>query len=276
MSQTDTLPAARYHALKHLRLYSHYLKREVGFDVFLPPAYDSGTKSQKYPLLLLNDGQENEAVGLLNTLNELQRGGRTREIIAVGVHASVERLQEYGVAAQPDYKGRGAKAGAYTNFLLKELLPFLSENYRIDLYSGNNVIAGYSLGGLSAFDVAWNHPEMFKKVGVFSGSFWWRRKAYEEGYVDNDRIMHHEIRVGGHKPGMRFWLQAGTLDETADRNRNGIIDAIDDTLDIIAELTRKGYRPWDDIQYHQMEGGEHSPQTWAKAMPVFLEWAFGV
>ncbi|MCU0353805.1 MAG: esterase family protein [Cytophagales bacterium] len=260
--------------VKHLHLYSHYLNREVGFDVFLPPSHD--TRSRKYPLLLLNDGQESEAVGLLGTLDDLQHTRRIEEIIAVGVYASAERLQEYGVAAQADYKRRGAKAGAYTDFLLKELLPFLAKHYHTDLHSGKNAIGGYSLGGLSAFDVAWNHPDVFKKVGVFSGSFWWRRKAYEEGYVDNDRIMHHEIRVGNHKPGMRFWLQAGTLDETADRNRNGIIDAIDDTLDIIVELTRKGYRPWDDIQYYQMEGGEHSPQTWAKAMPVFLRWAFGV
>jgi len=252
---------------------SQFLKRNVEIDIFLPPSYQSG--AGQYPFLLLNDGQDSQAVRLQPALDALHQSRAIREILVIAVYASHDRLQEYGVAAQADYKNRGSKAGAYTGFILEELIQYLSGNYRIDNQHNSNTIAGYSLGGLSAFDIAWNHPEIFSKVGVFSGSFWWRRKAYEEGYIDNDRIMQAAIRDGHYKPGMRFWFQAGTHDETADRNGNGIIDSIDDTLDMIAELARKGYRPWDAIQYYQMEGGEHNPQTWAQAMPVFLKWAFG-
>lgn len=274
MEQTDTLAVQNHYRLqKIVNFPSKYLKRNVEVDVFLPPGYPEG--SGKYPFLLLNDGQDSEAVRLQNTLDSLAGRGRIQNIIAVGVYAGHDRMHEYGVAAQPDYKQRGGRAGAHTDFIMKELLPHLSKTYRLDAHGHANAVAGYSLGGLSAFDLAWNHPETFARAGVFSGSFWWRSKAYEEGYVDNDRIMHAQIRAGKHRPGLKFWLQAGTRDETADRNRNGIIDAIDDTLDIISELARKGYRPWDDVVYHQMEGGQHNPQTWAQAMPVFLEWAFG-
>lgn len=74
--------------------------------------------------------------------------------------------------------------------------------------------------------------------------------------------------------GMKFWFQCGTLDETADRNQNGVIDAIDDTLDVIKELQEKGYSYPVDITYVQVEGGKHDLQTWAMVFPQFLEWAF--
>jgi hypothetical protein len=87
--------------------------------------------------------------------------------------------------------------------------------------------------------------------------------------------MHQEIRHGKKKENLKFWLQTGALDEMGDRNKNGIIDSIDDTLDLIAELTKKGYRPFHDIQYYEMKDGKHNLETWAEAMPVFLQWAFG-
>jgi hypothetical protein len=87
--------------------------------------------------------------------------------------------------------------------------------------------------------------------------------------------MHQQIRRGKLKPGMKFWFQTGTQDEWSDRNKNGIIDSIDDTLDLIVELTKIGYRPFHDIQYLEIKDGKHNPETWAEAMPHFLTWAFG-
>jgi hypothetical protein len=87
--------------------------------------------------------------------------------------------------------------------------------------------------------------------------------------------MHNQIKDAQSKPGLKFWFQTGTKDENSDRNKNGVIDSIDDTLDLIAELTKKGYRPLHDIVYFEMKGGEHNQHTWAQAMPQFLKWAFG-
>ena len=87
--------------------------------------------------------------------------------------------------------------------------------------------------------------------------------------------MHHEIRHSKKKEHLKFWFQTGTLDEISDRNKNGTIDSIDDTLDLITELTIIGYRPFKDIQYYEIQNGRHDIATWAEAMPVFLQWAFG-
>ncbi|MGL6267221.1 MAG: alpha/beta hydrolase, partial [Chitinophagaceae bacterium] len=67
----------------------------------------------------------------------------------------------------------------------------------------------------------------------------------------------------------------GVLDEIADRNNNGIIDSIDDTMDLIGELVKKGYKKEEDIVYLEYEDGRHDVPTWGRAFPAFLKWAFG-
>jgi len=74
---------------------------------------------------------------------------------------------------------------------------------------------------------------------------------------------------------MKFWFQAGTLDEIADRNNSGTIDAVEDTLDLVNELNNKGYRNGTDIVYRKVEGGKHDLSTWAAVLPEFLQWACG-
>jgi enterochelin esterase-like enzyme len=240
-------------------------------DVYLPPGYFRERK--RYPLLILNDGQDLVPMHFQAILNRLYVHKRIKEHICVGVYAG-NRMQEYGTAGRPDYKKRGRKAEAYSRFIVNELRPMLAKHYRVDVAAGNSAIAGFSLGGLSAFDLAWHHPEVFGKVGVFSGSLWWRSQPYHPEDPDGNRIVHEMVRQSATQPELRFWFQTGTEDETEDRNNNGIIDSIDDTLDLIKELQSKGY-PKEDIRYYEVKGGRHDVPTWGKVMPAFLVWAFG-
>ncbi|MDO3640759.1 esterase family protein [Mucilaginibacter sp. L3T2-6] len=255
----------------NITLKSDVLKRDVVCTLLMP---DDNDITEPLNLLLLNDGQELEAIHLKDTLAELNNYGRIRPVVVVAVHAGEERLQEYGTAGKPDFKKRGAKAGLYTGFIKQELLPGITKLTGIEKFN-STVYAGFSLGGLSALDIAWNNPGLFNKVGVFSGSFWWRSKDLAKGYTDGDRIMHDIVKNTPVKPDIKIWLQTGTKDETSDRNKNGIIDSIDDTIDLIKELEGKGFTRPEDIQYMEMVGGGHNTETWAKAMPKFLAWAFG-
>jgi len=195
-------------------------------------------------------------------------------VVNVAIKASADRLHEYGVAGHPDYLGRGSKAAVYTDFIINELLLFVQGEVDFPI-NGKRAFAGYSLGGLSAFDIAWNNDNYFDAVGVFSGSFWWRKKDLKDGYTDDDRILHQCIRATNFKPELKFWVMTGTEDEKSDRNRNFIIDSIDDSIDVIKELLIKGYKRPEDIFYYEMVGGTHDVPTWGKAMSPFLIWAFG-
>jgi enterochelin esterase-like enzyme len=271
VTESSTKPKA-YLEEKIVGVHSKLLNRDVDVNLLLPTQMGEN----KYPLLLLNDGQDMEGLKLKSTIEGLVAKSLIPPIIVAGVVAA-DRLQEYGVAARKDYLKRGSLAKAYSEYISTELLPYLLYKYPIETDASQHVFGGCSMGGLSALDIVWNHPHLFQKVGVFSGSFWWRKRDSKSLFYSDhrDRLMHQEIRHGKKKENLQFWLQTGTLDEMGDRNKNGIIDSIDDTLDLIAELTKKGYRPFHDIQYYEMKDGKHNLETWAEAMPVFLLWAFG-
>lgn len=252
-------------------LKSVHLKREVELDFFVP---ESLMGNEQLNLLLLNDGQDTAAMDVQQSMNHLYRNFKIEPLVVVAIKAGTERLQEYGVAGHPDFLGRGGQAAAYTSFILKELLPFIQAEVETPI-NGKRAIAGFSLGGLMAFDLAWNNDNYFDAVGVFSGSFWWRKKDLRDGYTEDDRILHRCIALTETKPELKFWLMTGTEDELADRNRNFIIDSIDDTVDVIKELLKKGYRRPEDITYYEMVGGRHDVVSWGKALPAFLLWAFG-
>jgi enterochelin esterase-like enzyme/uncharacterized damage-inducible protein DinB len=255
-------------------LNSHYLERLVVLDVLLPPGFNAAATTP-YPVLYLNDGQDLAALRLPDTLATLYRMGAVLPFVVVAIHASDLRVQEYGIAGQPDYRERGSRAGLYTEFMLKELLPYAQRYYRVSASPQEAVVAGFSLGGLMAFDLSWQHPARFARAGVFSGSFWWRDHALGAGYTEAARLAHRRVRAGQLHPGHRFWLQTGTLDEVNDRNGNGVIDAVDDTLDLILELQRQGLDPATQLRYVQVEGGRHHADTWGRVLPDFLLWAFG-
>ena len=258
---------------KDTTLFSKFLNRKIVLDIALPPDY--GQDNHRYPILLMNDGQDLERLQMADILEYVYERQDIKRFILVAISCG-DRMQEYGVASQPDYKKRGSKAGIYTKFIIEELLPYINDEYKISEKSTETVFCGFSLGGLSAFDIVWNHSDVFGKVGVFSGSFWWRQKAYTNKYSDeNDRITHNLVKNSDKKAGLKFWIQTGTDDEKQDRNKNGIIDSIDDATDLIGELEKKGYGKDTDIEYVEVDGGQHNQGTWSAVMPDFLKWAFG-
>ena len=254
-------------------LLSVFLGREVKVDFYLPK---NVADISQMSLLLINDGQNMKEMGFAGILENLYAEKAISALLCLAIHAGPYRTMEYGVASQKDYLGRGAKAGFYTSFVLRELLPFIRDSYKISSFK-ERAIAGFSLGALMALDIVLHHPEKFSKAGLFSGSFWWRSMDQaDKKYEDNlHRIIHQEIKSGSYHPGMKFFFQCGNEDETMDRNSNGIIDSIDDTLDVIKELAAKGWRLEKDIHYLEMPEGKHDIATWEKAMPEFLKWGWG-
>jgi enterochelin esterase-like enzyme len=252
-------------------IVSQYLEREVLIDAYLPSDI---SHPEQMNLLLINDGQKLIKMSFAEILDTLLSNDEIEPMICMGIHCGPKRKREYGTAYSADYEGRGNKAGLYNKFIFDELMPFIRKRFNAPSFKEKS-FAGFSLGGLSALDIVWNHHNEFSKVGIFSGSLWWRRKAYGEGYNDEtDRLMHLQILNGGFYPWLRFFFQCGAMDETADRNNNGIIDSIDDTLDLIAALKAKGYTD-EHIHYYELADGTHDINTWAKALPEFLRWGWG-
>jgi len=255
--------------------YSKSLNNRRSIEVFLPFGYTSDANATvRYKVLYANDGQDMTSLQLKQTLEQLDYAKSIAPLIVVAVYANADRTKEYGTAGIPNAQGLGAKAAAYTHFLTSEVMPYINANFHTQTGASNTGIMGASLGGLAAFDMAWKHPHLFGKVGVFSGSFWWRTDDTNVNTKQVSRIMHGIVRHSPMRPGLKMWFEVGTHDETSDRDGNGIIDAIQDTTELMDELRVKGYRDHSDMLYVQVAGGKHNQETWATVLPNFLTWAF--
>jgi enterochelin esterase-like enzyme len=252
-------------------LYSRHLQRKVKLHILHTPPPDDRSV---YNLLILNDGQDMEKLRVKETLDSLFKTGKILPLVIIGIEAG-DRMQEYGVADMPDYLGRGKKAGFYDDFINNELYPYAKKQSGVRKFQ-SVAIAGCSLGALSAFDIAWNHPDKISKVGVFSGSFWWRNKASEDSsYSDEkNRILYSKLKASRKKPGLQYWFYAGAAEEKGDRDKDSIIDVIDDTKDIISLLEKKNVVTAEGIVYTESPTGIHDYSSWSSVFPDFLVWAF--
>ncbi|MFI5337199.1 MAG: alpha/beta hydrolase [Opitutales bacterium] len=241
--------------------------REV--RVHIPP----GGVTPSTPVLIALDGQMMEAWRLDEAVATLAAKGQCAPPLVVAIPAGSDRLDEYGMADTPDYAGRGRKAAEFQRFVVEVVLPAVRTRYAVTAEPARTGVMGASLGGLAAFDLAWRHPEVFGFAGVFSGSFWWRGDNSSVAAQQASRLAHRLVRETSRPPRLRLWFEAGTKDETDDRDGNGVIDAIQDTTELMDELARRGYRRDTDLRYVEIAGGEHNEATWARALPGFLEWA---
>jgi enterochelin esterase-like enzyme len=269
---SDKIEELTHVEVESMEYPSDYLDRVVKIDVYLPKPFYS---SSRISLLFVNDGQDLPRMPFTSILEKLYSEKAIEPLIVVGIHCSADRKLEYGTADMLDFMNRGSRAKYHRKFLMQELIPSILGKYNL---SGIHEMAyaGFSLGGLAALDVAWKYPKIFSKAGIFSGSLWWRLRDLDDDYnEDTDRVMHKLIREGQFHKGLKFFFQTGNLDEKMDRNKNGIIDSIDDTLGLIAELEAKGYKREEDIQYLELADGRHDVPTWSRALPVFLKWGWG-
>ena len=256
-AQQEILPGLDYAGLS---------PREV--RVYLPEKGVTATT----PVLVALDGQNMVAWRLEEALAGLAAQGRVVPLV-VTIAAGADRLEEYGMAGILDYAGRGKKSAEFQRFVIASVLPAVRMRYGVTADPARTGIMGSSLGGLAAFDLAWRHSEVFGFAGIFSGSFWWRGNNASPAAQQASRLTHRLVRETPRPPRLRLWFEAGTMDETDDRDGNGVIDAIQDTTELIDELTQRGLPRGRDLVYREIKGGRHNEATWAQALPEFLEWA---
>lgn len=254
------------------KIYSRHLQEHIKLTILSTPMPDN--KGQMN-LLLLNDGQDIDKLRIRNIVDSLYRKNLIQPLVVVAIHAN-NRNEEYGVAGYPDFKNRGNKANKYAEFIDNELYAYVKKKAGVRKFN-SIAFAGASSGGLSAFDIAWNHADKIDKVGVLSGSFWWRDKdvTVADYSDDKNRIMFNYIKSSRKKPQLKYWFYAGAKEENSDRDKDAMIDVVDDTKDLIELIKSKNVCPASDIVYKESPDGLHDAASWSKVMPDFLLWAFG-
>ncbi|MEU6374877.1 enterochelin esterase [Streptomyces sp. NPDC046909] len=129
--------------------------------VYLPPGHD-GTP---LPVLLLSDGDMwFGRLGFGDTLDALIADGRLPPLAVLAPDA---------VDRHARWRELGARDG-FVTFLADELLPWAAGRWPLTTDPARTVVAGQSLGAMTALHAAHLRPERFGKVLAQSPSLWWR------------------------------------------------------------------------------------------------------
>ena len=238
--------------------------------VWLPPGYDDPTNAgRRYPVLYLNDGQNlfEAATSFTGvewqvdeTSDRLIRGGTVPPLMIVGIdNDSKERHREYMPHRSLHPMMLRVQGSRYPRFLIKEVMPFVSRNYRVAAGPENTGLGGSSLGALIALYTATVRPNVIGRLLLESPSLW----------ASNRQII-RESRAIKRWP-ERVYLATGTAEAGRKDQDQSMVD---DVRELAAILRRAGL-DHRRLRFVVDEGASHHESAWAKRFPQALTFLFG-
>ena len=156
----------KYHLMS---LYSKLYDADRDIIIRLPADYNSADID--YPLIVKLDGFSNLALHD-EALDQINKVSPYPDAIIVAIpSAAKKRLNELtptGWTLQ-GYDGVVGEGDKFLEFVAKDVIPYVTSNYRTD---GSTYITGNSLGGLMSVYAIIQYPKIFNGGFVFSPSFW--------------------------------------------------------------------------------------------------------
>jgi predicted alpha/beta superfamily hydrolase len=237
--------------------------------VWLPPGYgDLENQSKRYPVLYLNDGQNLfEASSSFSgvewrvdeTADRLIREGAVPPLIIVGIdNAGKDRMREYMPYRSMQPVMLRALGRRYPDFLMKEVMPFVEQNYRAATSMENTGLGGSSLGALVALYTAIVRPGVIGKLLIESPSLW----------VSNKQII-KESRSVREWP-ERIFLAAGTAEAASAEKSRSVVDNMRE----LAAIVRRAVLSESRLRVVIKEGAGHTESAWAERFPEGLQFLF--
>jgi iron(III)-enterobactin esterase len=211
-------------------------------SVYLPAGYVSGTE---VPFMVVHDGS-GYYTNVANALDNLIRDKKVPPMAGIFLDpgpGSGQRSMEYDTVSDK-----------FTQFFEAEVLPVavaaVKSSRQLDLKlttnpEGRGTLGGSS-GGAVAFTMGWFHPELYRRIVSYSGSF--VKLAASSMYPNGAADYHQTLIPGAEKKPLRVFLAVGTND--LDNQFGGWLDANEA---MFAELTEKGYH----VRYVRATGGVH-------------------
>ena len=231
--------------------------------VYVPAQYDPAEQAS---LMVFNDGQAFKAPeGNLRAHNVLDNLIFRREIpVMLAVFINPGRRPDQPEPTPQNWGDKDTNRPTeynslddrYARVIVDELMPVLYKQYNLSTDPERHGIGGASSGAIAAFTVAWERPNVFRKVLSIVGSF----TNIRGGHAYPDLVIQAE-----RKP-IRVFLQDGRNDNRALRD-DGTYDQTRDwfyqNVRLADALTRKGYDvnyTWGMNRHGQAMGGAILPE----------------
>jgi enterochelin esterase family protein len=147
------------------------LNEQRRLHVYFPPGYDKG--AAKYPVFYLLHGGGDEDSGWSTIgragfiLDNLIAANKAKPMIVVMPNGSLPRPPVVP-GAPPDPAAQLAFQDRFVSELLKDIVPFVEKNYRVQTGAANRAIAGLSMGGGQTTRVISTNPDQFAYAAIWS------------------------------------------------------------------------------------------------------------
>lgn len=142
-----------------LSMHSEILDSERKYAIYLPPDYESSSRS--YPVMYLLHGAGDDQTGWIQ-FGEVLR--ITDKAILDGTSTPMIIVMPDANTGQRGYFNDVSGKWRYEDFIFEELIPHVEEKYRIKGEKRYRAVAGLSMGGGGSFMYALHHPEMFSSA----------------------------------------------------------------------------------------------------------------
>ena len=153
---------------------SSILNEERTCLISLPDSYnDLSGEEKKYPIIILLDGYTHfqTASGIVHFMSSKRiRNYLMPETIIIAIE-NVDRRRDFTVTKiktkRPNTGGGGRN---FLNFIEKELIPYVDQNYRTEAF---RTLVGHSLGGLLTLNSYMDEYSIFDSFLAIDPSIWW-------------------------------------------------------------------------------------------------------
>jgi predicted alpha/beta superfamily hydrolase len=260
-------------AVGDLRLHefrSQVFRNTRFLRVWLPPGYEDAENSERYyPVLYLNDGQNLFEAAVAfggvewqvdETADRLIREAVVAPMIVVGLdNAGKDRLREYMPHRSMNPVILRVQGRRYPDFLMKEVMPFVEQTYRVATSPGNTGLGGSSLGALIALYTVMARPGVFGRLLLESPSLW----ASNRQVIKDSRA----VKVWPE----RIYLAAGTAEAGSPERDRTVVDDVRE----LAAILRRAVLTESRLRLVIKDGAGHSEMAWAERFPDALRFLFG-
>lgn len=151
--------------MDELKLNSKILKGERKFAVYLPPDYE--TSSRSYPVLYLLHGYTDDQTGWVQ-FGEVQH--IADKAINEGTATPMIIIMPDADTGLPGYTNALSGNWNYEDFFFEEFMPHVEDRFRIKKKKQFRAVAGLSMGGGGSFLYALRRPDLFSSAAPLSAS----------------------------------------------------------------------------------------------------------
>lgn len=201
--------------------------------VYVPKQYAPGTVA---PFIVGADGPD---LLLFRVLDNLIAEHKVPVMIAISISNG-------GGDAQGSERGLeyDTMSGRYAEFVEKEVLPLVEEKYHVRLTNDpdGRATTGGSSGGACALIMAWYHPELYRRVLSYSGTFVNQQWPYNPKLPDGAWEFHARLIPKSSPKPLRIWMEVGDRDLlNPNVMRDGMHDWVLANEDMARVLAAKHY-----------------------------------